>query len=66
MQKTRRMITTPESGVVDDDTGLLYPYEGGDPRLFVQPPLGPASSPGGAQCIGIFPLPGVPAWKCAL
>jgi hypothetical protein len=53
-------------GVVDDDTGLLYPYSGGDPYPWVPPPMGPASSPGGADCIGIFPLPGVPAWKCAL
>jgi len=53
-------------GVVDDDTGTLYPYDGGAPRPWVQGPLPPASSPGGPQCIGVIPLPGVPAWKCAL
>jgi len=42
-------------GVVDDDTGILYPYSG-DPRPWVQPPLAPASSPGGPQCIGWYPI----------
>jgi hypothetical protein len=52
-------------GVVDDDTGIFYPY-GGDPRPWVQPPLAPASSPGGPECIGLFPLPGVDPSHCVI
>jgi hypothetical protein len=48
------------AGVVDLDTGVVYAWPNGPIAAATPPPPNPP------QCIGVVPLPGVPAWKCAL